>query len=126
LSTAVNRIVVVEDEEMIRESIIEFLADQGISAFGAVDGRDALQKLGATNPLPCLILLDLMMPIMDGRAFREEQLHTPRLAAIPVVVFSAYQDVAKTAGELGAAGYLAKPVDLTRLLRVIRQHCSGT
>ena len=47
-----------------------------------------------------------MMPVMDGRSFREQQLQTPELAAIPVVLFSAYRDVAKTAGELNAAGHL--------------------
>ena len=84
---------------MIRDSIVEFLDDNGYQAVGASDGRDALDKLTASDPPPCLILLDLMMPIMDGRSFREQQLQTPQLASIPVVVFSAYRDVAKT--ELG-------------------------
>ena len=110
---------------MIRESVIEFLADQGYQAFGASDGRDALDKLQIADPLPCLILLDLMMPVMDGPTFRERQMKTPGLVDIPVVVFSAYQDAAKTADDLGAAGFVAKPVDLTRLLRLIRQFCPG-
>jgi two-component system response regulator MprA len=117
-------VLVVEDEEMIRDSVIEFLDDQGFEAFGASDGREALDKLTNGQPLPCLILLDLMMPVMDGRAFRERQLQDPELAEIPVLVFSAYQDVAVTANELGVAGYLAKPVDLSRLLRLIQQSCS--
>jgi len=66
-----------------------------------------------------------MMPVMDGRAFREEQLQTPELAAIPVVLFSAYRDVAKTAGELNAAGHLAKPLNLTTLLQTVRRYCSN-
>jgi CheY-like chemotaxis protein len=118
-------IFVVEDEEMIRDSIVEFLDEQGYNAVGAVDGRDALDKLAATDLLPCLILLDLMMPVMDGRSFREQQLQTPGIAAIPVVLFSAYRDVAQTASDLNAAGHLAKPLKLTELLQTVRQHCNG-
>jgi CheY-like chemotaxis protein len=126
LNAAAHRIFVVEDEEMIRESIIEFLGDNGYDAVGAADGREALDKLEATHDVtPCLILLDLMMPVMDGRSFREQQLQNPGLATIPTIVFSAYRDVAKTAGELNAAGHLAKPLKLPDLLRTVRQYCQG-
>jgi CheY-like chemotaxis protein len=122
--TATHRIFVVDDEDMIRDSVVEFLDENGYEAVGAADGRDALDKLTASGPPPCLILLDLMMPVMDGRSFRELQLQTPELAAIPVVLFSAYQDVAKTAGELNAAGHLAKPLNLTALLQTVQRYCS--
>lgn len=118
------RIFVVEDEEMIRDSIVEFLGEQGYDAVGAADGREALDKLDASSPRPCLILLDLMMPVMDGRSFRERQLQIPKLAEIPVVVFSAYQDVAKTAVALNAAGHLHKPLKLPDLLRTVQRHCA--
>src|SRR5690348_4685219 len=120
---AAHRIFVVEDEEMIRESIVEFLGEQGYDAVGAADGQEALDKLDGAHPRPCLILLDLMMPVMDGRSFREHQLQIPELAQIPVVVFSAYQDVAKTAIDLHAVGHLAKPLRLPDLLRTVRRHC---
>jgi CheY-like chemotaxis protein len=120
-----HRIFVVEDEEMIRESIVEFLDEQGYEAVGAADGREALAKLAASEPQPCLILLDLMMPVMDGREFREHQLQTPAIAEIPVIVFSAYRDVARTAGDLNAAGHLEKPLKLTDLLRTIQRHCTN-
>ena len=122
---APHRIFVVDDEEMIRDSVVEFLDENGYDAVGAAHGRDALDKLTASGPRPCLILLDLMMPVMDGRSFREEQLQTPELASIPVVLFSAYRDVAKTADELHAAGHLAKPLNLTTLLQTVRRHCSN-
>jgi len=126
LNAAAHRIFVVEDEEMIRESIIEYLGDNGYDAVGAADGREALDKLEATpDATPCLILLDLMMPVMDGRSFREQQLQKPGLATIPTIVFSAYRDVAKTAGELNAAGHLAKPLKLPDLLRTVQQYCQG-
>jgi len=123
LTGAPHRIFVVEDEEMIRESVVEFLDDNGYEAVGAVDGLDALNKLAAPGLRPCLILLDLMMPIMDGRTFREQQLQTPELAAIPVVLFSAYRDLSRTADELHAAGHLPKPLKLPDLLRTVQQHC---
>jgi CheY-like chemotaxis protein len=122
---ASHRIFVVEDEEMIRDSIVEFLDEQGYDAVGAADGRDALDKLAAAAPRPCLILLDLMMPVMDGRAFREQQLKTPELAEIPIIVFSAYRDVARTAADLNAAGHLEKPLRLTDLLETVRRHCTN-
>jgi CheY-like chemotaxis protein len=125
LTDAAHRIFVVEDEDMIRDSIVEFLDENGYEAVGAADGRDALDKLAMPGRRPCLILLDLMMPIMDGRTFREQQLQTPGLAAIPVVLFSAYQDVAKTAVDLNAAGHLTKPLKLTDLLQAIRRHCAN-
>jgi len=121
-----HRIFVVEDEEMIRESIVEFLDDNGYEAVGASDGREALQKLGAAaGAPPCLILLDLMMPVMDGRTFREHQLQSPQLAAIPIIVFSAYRDVATAASEMNAAGHLEKPLRLPELLRKVRQYCTN-
>jgi len=125
LTSAGRRILVVEDEEMIRESIVEFLDDSGYQAVGAAHGREALEKLAASDPLPCLILLDLMMPVMDGRTFREQQLQMPQIAAIPVIVFSAYRDVAVAASEMNAAGHLEKPLRLPDLLRKVRQHCTA-
>jgi CheY-like chemotaxis protein len=127
LTPAAHRIFVIEDEDMIRDSIVEFLDENGYEAIGAADGREALDKLNASSdPRPCLILLDLMMPIMDGRRFREEQLRSPSLSAIPVVLFSAYRDLARTAGELNAAGHLEKPLKLADLLQKVREHCTNT
>jgi CheY-like chemotaxis protein len=126
LTSGGHRIFVVEDEEMIRESIVEFLDENGYEAVGAAHGREALDKLTTAGAaLPCLILLDLMMPVMDGRTFRERQLQSPELAGIPVIVFSAYRDVAKTAGEMNAVGHLEKPLRLPDLLRSVRRYCGS-
>jgi CheY-like chemotaxis protein len=122
---ATHRIFVVEDEEMIRDSIVEFLDEHGYDAVGAADGQDALEKLAVGDLRPCLILLDLMMPIMDGRSFREEQLRKPEIAAIPVVLFSAYRDLTKIAEDLNAAGCLSKPLKLPDLLRLVEEHCAN-
>src|SRR5690242_10127431 len=85
-------IMVVEDDEEIRETLVDLLHDHGYEAIGARDGRDALDTLAHAKELPCLIVLDLMMPVMDGKAFREAQLQDPSLSKIPVLVISAYHD----------------------------------
>jgi CheY-like chemotaxis protein len=118
-----HRILVVDDDETIRDSLVEFLADSGYDAVGAVNGRDALDKLEAPNPRPCMIVLDLMMPVMDGKAFRDEQLRDPVVSSIPVVVISAYKDVTTRAEELSATAHLKKPLKLSELLALVRQHC---
>src|SRR5262249_2715256 len=116
-------ILVVDDNDDIRESLMGFLEDHGYSAAGATDGRDALAKLGTARALPCLIILDLMMPIMDGRAFREAQMRDPGLAAIPVVVVSAYKDIPTLIDGLDVKDHLPKPLDADALLDLGREHC---
>jgi CheY-like chemotaxis protein len=118
-----RRVLVVEDDDSIRESLLELLADHGYEPVGAVHGRDALAKLSALDPGPSVIVLDLMMPIMDGRSFREEQLRHPTLSRIPVIVISAYKEVSYDVQELRAAGYLKKPLKVQQLLRMVGEHC---
>jgi CheY-like chemotaxis protein len=116
-------VLVVDDNEDIRESLMNFLQDHGFSAAGAKNGRDALTKLSAAQPPPCLIILDMMMPIMDGWAFREAQLRDPGLAGIPVVIVSAYKDMLRMIEGLKVKDHLPKPLDLDALLDVVREHC---
>jgi CheY-like chemotaxis protein len=116
-------VLVVDDNEDIRESLMDFLEDHGIAATGATDGHDALTKLGAARALPCLIILDMMMPIMDGRAFREAQMRHPDLKGIPVVVVSAYRNIQNLIEGLEIKDHLPKPLDLDALLDVVREHC---
>jgi CheY-like chemotaxis protein len=123
LSRTTHTILVVEDEQMLRDSLVEFLEENGYEAIGANDGQDALAKLKTRGTPPCVILLDLMMPVLDGKAFREQQLRDPELARIPVIVLSAYRDVAGRAQDLMVADFFAKPLKLPALLDVVRQHC---
>jgi DNA-binding response OmpR family regulator len=118
-----HRILVVEDDEGIRESLLEILADVGYEAVGAIDGGDALVKLDVLEPHPCVIILDLMMPHVDGRAFRQEQLRRPDISKIPVIVISAYRDVTYSMKELHADDFLKKPLDLKSLLNLVGRHC---
>lgn len=120
-----HRVLVVEDDREIRETLVEILGEHGYPAIGAADGLEGLAALRGSGDRPCLILLDLMMPRMDGRAFRAAQLAEPAFASIPVVVLSAYRDVAADAREMKVSEHLRKPVRLAELLRVMRTHCDG-
>jgi CheY-like chemotaxis protein len=88
----------------------------------ASNGTDAFQRLRHYER-PNLILLDLMMPGMDGWRFREEQQQDPNLAGIPIIVISALADIEQNASTLGAADYLQKPVERARLLDAVRRCC---
>jgi len=114
-------VLVVDDDRDIRDSLIEMLEDHGFRAVGAANGREALEVL-RTGALPCMILLDLMMPVMDGRGFREEQIKDPTWSAVPVIVISAYGDVDAQAHALGLE-YLRKPLATRTLIEAVRRSC---
>jgi CheY-like chemotaxis protein len=116
-------ILVVEDDAEIRGAILEILEDRGYEPRPAINGKDALSILAQLKRRPCLILLDVMMPVMDGRTFREVQLRSPQLADIPVVMISASRDVEDTAAELGVLEYLKKPVEMRTLLSLTERYC---
>ncbi len=113
-------ILVVEDDADIRDAFIEVLSARGFEACGAGDGRAALERLRDGSPLPALILLDLLMPVMDGHEFRREQLADPRLATIPTIIVSANAELAELATALGAP-WLRKPVGIRELLAAIEE-----
>jgi CheY-like chemotaxis protein len=117
-----HRVLVIEDDPTIREVLVEVLGEHGYEAMGASNGREALDALASTSDRPCVILLDLMMPVMDGRSFREEQLQCPDLSAIPVIVISAHLDHT-AATDLHAAAYLRKPVRLADVIRSVKNYC---
>ncbi len=121
---AARKVLVVEDDVTIRETLVEVLADEGYEAVGASNGVEALARLEEPGTRPCLIVLDLMMPVMDGAGFREEQLRRPDLAEIPVVVLSAQRDPG--GGRLGVEHVLRKPVRLADLLAITRTCCGAT
>jgi CheY-like chemotaxis protein len=127
--TAKRVILVVDDDEDVRESVAGVLADESYDVHTATDGRDALRVLRETNVRPDVILLDMMMPHMDGWEFRQVQLGDPALASIPVVVFTAYGVPNEIVAQLEAAGYVKKPsllgdivATLERVLRDRREH----
>jgi CheY-like chemotaxis protein len=115
-------ILVIEDEVPIREFLVEVLEEEGYPVQSASNGREALAVLQAVPDLPKLILLDLMMPVMDGWTFRKEQLQDPALMGVPVVVLSAAYELHRQAAILKVTSYLEKPVDLTNLLTTVARY----
>lgn len=117
-------ILVVDDDRDIREMLVQMLEDEGYAALTATDGREALQLL-AGGARPCCILLDLMMPGMNGWEFRAAQRQDPRFADIPVVVLSARTDVAQATAELAGVKYLTKPIDFDALMDLVAAYCGA-
>ena len=115
-------ILIVEDDADVRGALTAFLEGAGYTVVEAEHGGEALDHL-RTSAMFCLILLDLFMPVMNGWAFRTEQLRDPHLAPIPVIVISADADAANKAADLGVADHLGKPIDLERLLVMVGRHC---
>ncbi len=121
-STSRTSILIVDDDADIREALVDVLTDNGYSSHAVPHGAAALAALKG-GLRPCLILLDLMMPVMDGVTFRQHQLADPDLKELPVLVISAGTDVRAHAASLGAVESLRKPLDLDKLLEAIARHC---
>ncbi len=111
------RLLVVEDDDMIRDALTELLRDEGATVTAVMNGREALAQLRSAHA-PDLILLDLMMPVMDGWEFRVEQRADPALAHIPLIAMSA--DMSAKARAIAADAYLRKPLDFAELVGRIR------
>jgi CheY-like chemotaxis protein len=114
--------LVVDDDPDLREAITTALSDEGYRATGVGSAREALTLL-REETTPSLILLDVMMPGMDGWEFRLELQRQPATAQIPVVILSGHRDVRDVALALGAADYLRKPVSIESLLEVAERYC---
>ena len=116
-------ILVVEDNDDVREMMAVTLELEGHEVATAVNGQDALQKLHQGQK-PCVILLDLMMPVMNGWEFRSALERDPELCDVPVVVVSALAG-GEMAQRTHAAAYLPKPVDMDELLDLVCDFCEG-
>lgn len=114
-------ILVVEDNRDLRDSMIEALQDQGYSVAPASDGLRALEYLSSSEPKPDLILLDLMMPNMNGFQFREEQLKNAEHASIPVAVLSADEHTRDKAARLQTTRFVRKPLRVATLLDLVTE-----
>jgi CheY-like chemotaxis protein len=113
-------VLIVEDDEDLREMMVEMLSIEGFHAVAAGNGREALDCLHH-KPRPDVILLDLMMPVMDGWEFRRQQQADPALAKVPVVVLSALDDARARA--LGGTAFFKKPPDFDSLVHLVRNYC---
>lgn len=111
-----NVVLIVDDDEGIRETLQDVLTDAGYQALSARDGVEALALLRSpAQPRPSLILLDLRMPHMDGIQFLQEQSRDPQLAGIPVIAMTA-----ERRAHLSGTPILGKPIDVSKLLDAIR------
>jgi CheY-like chemotaxis protein len=115
-------ILVVDDDADVREAVADVLADEGYGVTGVASGREALKHL-KDHLRPSLILLDMMMPEMDGWLLRQELKKSPDLASIPIVILSAHGDVRDAALALGAVDYLRKPLSIESLLEIAERYC---
>lgn len=111
------QVLIVDDEADIRESLCEFLEEAGFSVSTAADGAEALVAL-RRGDLPEIVILDLLMPQMDGRELLSHMRRDPRLVEVPVLVSTA--DPSDAPRGIKA---MKKPVDLDQLLSVVRRHC---
>ena len=115
-------ILIVDDDSDVRAALSELLEAEGFSVEGVPDGREALVRLRTEKVHPAVILLDLMMPGMDGWDFRTEQMRDPELAAVPVVIVSASgfsRESIQT--QFRPAAFVEKPIERTALLGVLRE-----
>ncbi len=112
-------ILIVEDEELIRENLRMLLEFEGYSVVTASNGQDGLEKL-RKMPHPCLILLDLLMPVMNGMEFLAEKAKEDTLASLPVCVVSGVPDKPDLPG---MSHFVKKPVDFDGLIEFVKRYC---
>ncbi len=114
-------VLVVEDDRDTREMLALCLELEGFPVVTASNGMEGLERLKREGA--SLVLLDLMMPVMNGEQFREEQLRQPSLAHVPVVCISAMHDAPRRAAVLHVDACISKPFDLEQVLDVVRSQC---
>jgi two-component system, chemotaxis family, chemotaxis protein CheY len=117
----VPSVLVVDDDADIREFLSAFLSFHGYEVTTAANGAEALRQLRVAKP--CVILLDLMMPVMDGVEFRRRQQALQACADIPVLCLSAKYDARETASALGMNACLLKPFEPDAVADAVRKFC---
>lgn len=116
-----KNVFIVEDELVVREAMRDVLELQGYKVTLAADGHEAIQILKKMSPLPCLILLDLMMPKMNGWDFLDFHKSDELISQIPIVICSAYKE---SAVAIKPSGIITKPVQRASLLSTVGAFCA--
>ncbi len=111
------KVLIVDDEQDLLDSLQEFFQDRGFAVSTAVDGAEALHILHH-EVLPCVVILDLSMPVVSGNEVYAEMQTDPRLAGVPVVISTSDPSRAPSGTHI-----IRKPLDLSRLLGAVRQYC---
>src|SRR5690349_1367304 len=115
-----SHVLVVDDDRPLREALGDSLTLEGYRVVCVGDGKAALEHLQGGGR-PCLILLDLMMPIMDGKSFRRAMLEDAQVSDIPVVLITAAG--AQNTQDVPAAAVLLKPLKIDEVIEVVQKHC---
>jgi two-component system chemotaxis response regulator CheY len=113
-------VLVIEDTEDLRELFMAVLRHDGYRVLGAADGEEGLTLLRSQGTDPCLVLLDMMMPVMDGQTFLDTLGATHQVAPLPVVVVSAGVTEESVRG---ATRFIKKPVAANVLLTIVHEYC---
>jgi CheY-like chemotaxis protein len=119
------RVLLIEDDASSSEAMRDLLEMSGHTVDCASNGREALDRLRQVDSY-CVILLDVMMPVMNGYEFRDEQLKDPRIASIPVIVLTADGRAREKARRLRTSRFFQKPFSPPDLLRAIEQQCGAS
>lgn len=122
MSYACIDVLLAEDDEDLREAMVDTLNDAGFSVEAVRNGRDALDWLEDSGHNPKIILLDLMMPVMDGWQFLDERKNTPKVASVPVVVLSASMGFT---GSNETVAFMQKPVAVKPLIALLTIYCAA-
>lgn len=115
-------VLIVEDDKSIRDALQELLQSEGYTVITATNGHKALTFLRSTDTLPGIILLNLMMPVMNGIQFRAEQESDARLGGIPVILMTADRNIESKRMKIGARGFIRKPFEIDDVVKKIERY----
>jgi two-component system chemotaxis response regulator CheY len=118
-----KNVMIVDDDNDIRDAISQILEYEGYNVLQASNGQEGIERLRQQDR-PSLILLDLMMPVMNGWQFQSELQNQPDLSKIPVIILSADGNIQQKSEGIGVAGYLKKPIQLDTLLDTVKRYCN--
>src|SRR5438874_7615102 len=125
MEPSADDILLIEDDDGLGAILAAVLQDQGYRVTWVSNGREALDHLRTEQP-PRVILLNLVMPVMDGWEFREQLKQIPDLAELPVVVLSGVRNLERKAASLGATDSFTKPYNLKEVIETVLQYCQPT
>jgi DNA-binding response OmpR family regulator len=121
---AMKVVMLVEDDDETREALATILEEARYRVLRAANGAAAWSLLNDHGGACDIILLDLMMPVMNGWDFRRKQRESSDFSSIPVLLMSAGGNIASSCADLGTSDYIAKPVEVAELLSKIQRYCS--
>jgi CheY-like chemotaxis protein len=122
-SSSASEVLVVEDDPNLREVYADVLAAEGYEVSVAANGKEALAILSDGAARPCVVVLDLRMPVMDGWDLAARMRDSQQWQSLPIIVVAAHYLVADEARRIGAAAWLQKPVSLTHLVSAVQSAC---